>query len=148
MWRTPTENDFQSVISGPEDTTFRQKLLATDQTDPYAPILAQTTGLFRDAIRSNTSNRLDPDVTKLPEAAIFHMVVIMRQRLCGRFNVGEQTENRRDEYKEANKWLAGVAKGDIRVEDPGDTVVTQTPVLSPQVNESPRRDGWREQNGI
>ena len=148
MWRTPTEDDFLSAISATEDTTFRTKLLQGGQADPYGPILAQTTGIFRDAIRSHSANRLDPDASKLPEAAIFHLVVIMRQRLSTRFNVGEQTEARRDEYKEANKWLAGVAKGDIRVEEPGEAPSTQTPVLSPAVNESPRRDGWRHQDGI
>lgn len=148
MWRAPTEEDFLSVISATEDTAFRTKLLATGQGDPYAPILAQTTGLFRDAIRSHTANRLDPDAATLPEAAIFHLVVIMRHRLCGRFNVGEQTETRLLEYKEANAWLKGVAKGDIRVEEPGEAPATQTPVLSPAVNQSPRRDGWRNQDGI
>lgn len=148
MWRAPTEDDFLSTVSSAEDNTFRTKLLQPGQADPYQSILAQGTGLFRDAIRSHSANRLDPDATTLPEAAIFHMVVIMRQRLCGRFNVGEQTEARRDEFKAANKWLADVAKGDIRVEEPGETPATQTPVLSPAVNESPRRDGWREQDGI
>jgi hypothetical protein len=148
MWRAPTEDDFLSAISSAEDTTFRTRLTHPGQDDPYASILAQGTGLFRDAIRSHPANRLDAEANTLPEAAIFHMVVIMRQRLCGRFNVGEQTETRRDEFKEATKWLAAVAKGDIRVEEPGENPPTQTPTLSPAVNESPRRDGWRHQDGI
>lgn len=148
MWRAPVIDDLRSAISSTEETTFRQKLLAEGQSDPFVQIFGPVTGLIRDAIRSHPGNNLNPDPATLPEGAIFHFVVIVRQRLCGRFNSGEQTETRRDEYKEATNWLRLVAKGDVAVEQAADETATSTPTLSPAVNESPRREGWRHQDGI
>lgn len=148
MWRAITDDDLRSCISSAEETAFRTKLLAEGQSDPFAQIFQQFTGTFRDAIRTYPTNKLDPDPSFLPEGAITHAVILIRQRLCGRFNVGEQTETRRDEFKEASIYLKGVAKGEPLVEQASATPDVQTPILSPAVNESPRRDGWRTQDGI
>ncbi|MEO5914860.1 MAG: hypothetical protein ABIS50_11545 [Luteolibacter sp.] len=148
MWRQITEDDLRSCINSAEEAAFRTKLLAEGQNDPFAQVFQQFTGTFRDAIRSHSANKLDPDPATLPEGAITQAVILIRQRLCGRFNVGEQTETRRDEFKEASAYLKGIAKGDPLVEQPSAEEITQTPVLAPAVNESPRRDGWRNQDGI
>lgn len=126
---------------------LRTKLKAEGQADPYGPIIDQVTRLFRDAVRSG-GNELDPDPDTLPEGAIFHAVVIARQRLCGRFNVGEQTEDRRMEYRAAEAYRKALASGDERTETPGNPTATAKPIASPAVNESPRRDGWRDQDGV
>jgi hypothetical protein len=147
MWRAITEDDLRSCLAGPEDTAFRTRLLADGQTDPYGPIIGQVTRSFRDAIRSG-GNELDADPDTLPEGAIFHAVVIARQRLCGRFNVGEQTETRKEEYRAATAYLNRLAEGRERPESPGAPTATNQAMAGPAVNESPRRDGWRDQDGI
>ena len=146
-WRAIEDNDLQSAISSAEETAFRTKLLAAGQGDPFAAIFGQVTRNFRDAIRSG-GNELDPDPARLPDGAIFHAVVIIRQRLCGRFNVGEQTETRRDEYKAATAYLKDLAAGGIRLESPNEPAATAKPLAAPAVNASPRRDGWRDQDGV
>lgn len=147
MWRAITEDDLRSAISESEDRTFRTKLLAEGQTDPFEQIFGQLTRNFRDAIRGNAENTLHEDPTFLPEGAIFHAVAIIRHRLCGRFNVGEQSETRRDEYKEAVAYLKALPTGPA-VESPETTEQTKTPLPAPAINESPRRHGWRDQDGI
>jgi hypothetical protein len=147
MWRAIEDEDLRSAISSKEEETFRNRLTAEGQGDPFVAIFGQVTRNFRDAIRSG-GNELDPDPANLPDGAIFHAVVIIRQRLCGRFNVGEQTETRRDEYKAASDYLKALAAGDIRPEAPGNETATTQPLPAPAVNASPRRDGWRDQDGI
>lgn len=149
MWRAITENDLQSSISSDEDRTFRTKLLATGQGDPYQAIFRQVTLNFREAIRSNPANQLDEDPETLPEAAIFHAVAIIRHRLCSRFNISQASEDRLKEYAAANKYLTDIARKDgLAVEQPGASESTKSPVPPMAVNESPRRDGWRNQDGI
>ena len=147
MWRSLTDDDLRSAISAAEEASFRTKLLGEGQADPFAVIFAQVTKNFRDAIRANPANELDPDEATLPEGAIFHAVAIVRHRLCGRFNAGEQTETRRDEYKEATAWLKAVPSGPP-VEPPGTATAVKKNLPAPAVNQSPRRDGWRDQDGI
>lgn len=148
-WRTINDDDIRSAISEPEDTLFRTRLLAEGQTDPYTAISAQVTSLFRDAIRSNASNKLDPDPATLPEAAIFHATAIIRQRLMTRFSSGVEDETRAAEARAARDYLAAVAKGGCpTVENPDNAAQTKQAVPSPAVNESPRREGWRNQDGI
>ncbi len=149
-WRPITDDDLQSAINSFEDEGFRTKLLAEGQTDPYAKIFGQVTVMFRDAIRSCARNILDPDPTTLPEGAIFHAVAIIRHRLITRFDIGEVTQARLDEHKAAEKYYAGLPSCSPLVEIPegagGETA--KPPLASPAVNQSPRRDGWRNQDGI
>lgn len=149
-WRAITENDIRSGLNSTEDVVFRENLLASGQTDPFAQISAQVTSLFRDAIRANPSNELDGDATTLPESAIFHAVAIIRQRLAARFSGAmEEDKTRGEEAKAARDYLKAVAvKGSPTVELPGATGQTKQPLPSPAINESPRRDGWRNQDGI
>lgn len=149
MWRAPDESDVQSSMTGDEFTTLRTKLLSSGQTDPFAATLAQATLRFREAIRSNPANALDPDPTTLPEAAIFEMVAIIRHRLCTRFNASVPSEARMEEYKTAQQYLRDVAKPNgISVEQPGSSESAKNPLPPMAVNQSPRRDGWRNQDGI
>lgn len=147
MWRPLTDDDIRSAITSAEDTAFRTKLITDGQSDPYAQICGQITGLFRDAIRGNAANELDPEVSHLPEGAIFHAVAVIRQRLCTRFGIGEQTEARTDEYKAAMDYLKGLPSGPT-VEKPSNSEEIRQPIGSPGVNQSPRREGWRNQDGI
>jgi hypothetical protein len=148
-WRAPTEEDLQSCISADEDRLWRTKLLATAQGDPYASIISQVTLNFREAIRTNPSNTLDEDPATLPEGAIFHAMAIVRHRLSSRFNSTAPSEARMEEWKAAQSYLRDVAKANgLAIEQPGDVESAKQPIPPMAVNESPRRDGWRNQDGI
>lgn len=148
MWRKITEDDLLSAISAAEDAGIRRKLVTDNQTDPLQQIIAQQTLTFREAIRSFSGNQLAADPATLPEAAIFHAVAIIRHRLIGRLGVSEMTEDRKLEYRAANKYLEGLTRGEPRVEDPNQGETAKPAVAPLAVNQSPRRDGWRDQNGI
>lgn len=149
MWRQPNESDIQSSMSGDEFRTLRGKLLADGQTDPFAAVLSQVTYVFREAIRSNPANVLDVDPATLPEAAIFHAVAIVRHRLSTRFNVTVPSEARMEDFKAAQSYLRDVAKPNgLAVEQAGASESAKQPVPPMAINESPRRDGWRDQDGI
>ena len=149
-WRAITDDDIRSSMNGPEDETYRNQLLTAGQSDPYAQISGQVTSLFRDAIRANPANTLDPDPATLPESAIFHATAVIRQRLMTRFpGIATEYENRKEEAKAAREYLTRVAmKGSPTVENPDNAAETKQSIPSPAINESPRRDGWRNQDGI
>lgn len=136
-------------MTSEEFSTLKTKLVAAGQTDPFAAILGQVTYMFREAIRSNSANVLDADPDTLPEAAIFHAVAIVRHRLSSRFNSSAPSDARMEEYKAAQAYLRDVAKPNgIAVEQAGSSESAKQPVPPMAVSESPRRDGWREQDGI
>lgn len=149
-WRAITDDDLRSAITAPEDISFRERLMVDGQSDPYRQIFAQVTGVFRDAIRSNPANELSPDPLHLPESAIFHAVALIRLRLTTRFSESsDEDPARADEVKGARQFLRDVAKpGAPTVSAPSDSNQTRQPTLSPAVNQSPRRSGWRNQDGI
>lgn len=149
MWREPNESDIQSAMTSEEFGTLRGKLIAAGQTDPFAAILGQVTYMFREAIRSNPANTLDETPSTLPEAAIFHAVAIIRHRLLSRFNTSLPSDARMEEFKAAQAYLREVAKPNgLAVEQAGAAESAKQPVPPMAVNESPRRDGWRDQDGV
>lgn len=119
-----TEDDVQAIMAGPEDTAYREQLLATGQPDPLPRIITQVTTLVRNAIRSCAKNTLHADPTYIPEGAIFYASAIARYRLLGRFAIGEQDQPgdaRTREYREALDWLKMVRKCEELVEQPEGT---------------------------
>lgn len=148
MWRAITEDDVRSAITDNEDNALRTKLTSTGQTDPLVEIIAQMTSTFRDAVRSSGKNRLTPDETLVPEGAIFYLVPLIRQRLLGRFGIGEVTEDRMAEYKAGETYMSDVRRGLALVENPfaGEDAPQVIPPLS--ISEPDRRFRWRDQDGI
>ena len=69
MWRAITEDDIRAAWTAPEDEAYRSRLLSGGQADPLPVIIAQVTLQVRNAIRSCSRNRLDPDSTTLPDLA-------------------------------------------------------------------------------
>jgi hypothetical protein len=147
-WRAITEDDIRSAMSGPEDTAYRSKLLASGQSDPLVEIIAQVTLEFREAIRTCAANRLHEDGDFLPGASIRHAVAIIRHRLLTRFDVGAVGEARLMEYREATRYLDAVAACKRAVEQPDGTEDARQPLPSPVVNANPRRFRWDNQDGI
>lgn len=146
-WRSISEDDVWSSLSGPEDSALRERLLVSGQTDPLVTIIGQVTRQFRNAIRSFSANTLHEDQNFLPEGAIFHAVAVIRYRLLSRFAVGKDDqpgESRRDEYKEGIAWLNLVRSGDELIEPPdgtgSETGGSQIEVLSDNDREMTRQN--------
>jgi phage gp36-like protein len=120
-WRAITEDDIRAAITAPEDEAYRAQLLTSGQTDPLETIKAQVTLQVRESIRSCAKNKLHANATFIPEGAIFNAVAIIRHRLLTRFAIGEQDqpgESRRDEYREALRWLERVESCKVAIENP------------------------------
>lgn len=131
MWRTITEDDLRSSINRYEDAAIRAAALSEGQADPFTTVKTQITDLFRNAIRGGAGGRLDPDITTLPPAAIFHAVAKIRYRLLTRFAAELIDDDRRAENKEAESWLKEVRRGLEKIEQPGDDPATPT---APSIN--------------
>jgi hypothetical protein len=147
-WRTITEDDLRAAMNSPEDQAARSKYLAANQTDPFCQTRDQVTADFREAIRSAPGNSLSIDEMLLPESAIRHAVIIIRHGLLSRFGM-EISAGRMKEWDSAQDYLKKVESGARKVvhadslspaDKPATTVVA--------VNQSPRRQGWRNQDGI
>lgn len=147
-WRAITQDDVRAIMNSAEDQAARAKYLASGQGDPFLELSAQVTADIREAIRSNPENTLPEDETLLPAASIRYAAVIIRHALLSRFGVSI-SDGRMREWDAAAKYLEKLENGTRKVSAPGTaTDATRPPVPSPAVNQSPRREGWREQNGI
>jgi hypothetical protein len=147
-WRAIIEADLLGAINEAENLGYRSNFATTDAEDPLPAIVSSVTLEVREAIRSCGRNRLAPDPATIPEGAISHAIALIRHRLLTRFDVGDISEARLMEYREAKSYLRDVAACRRAVEQPDATEDTRPPIPSPHVNQSPRRDGWRDQDGI
>jgi hypothetical protein len=148
MWKQITEDAVRAVMNSAEDNAARAKYLSAGQSDPLCEVRDQVVADFREAIRSNAENTLSEDEALLPPSAIGHAVVIIRHKLLGRFGM-TITDGRMEEYRTAQKYLAKLESGERKVSLPGAaSPAEKTQLPGPMVNQSPRRDGWRDQDGI
>ena len=61
-------------LNNAEQVAYREALLRTGETDRLAEIITAAVDKVRGAIRSNRSNRLDPDATLIPASAAAYAV--------------------------------------------------------------------------
>lgn len=149
MWRAITDDDLLTGMNSYELEAFRNKAIADGQADPVPLLIAQTTMDVREAIRSCRDNSLSPDATLIPEGAIRHAVALIRHRLQTRFpDQAEAAEDRRLEYREANKYLEAVASCSRSVERYGEAPDAQAPQIGPRVDGRDRRFTRADQDGI
>lgn len=148
-WRAITEDDLFSGMNKQEISAVRTKALADGQSDPVAEVIAQVTMSIRESIRSCKDNRLHPDATYLPEAAILHAVPIIRHRLGTRFGgLIKGGEDRLEEYRRANRYLDQVAACAQAVERYGADEDAPAPQPAPKVKGRTRHFGRCDQDGI
>ena len=122
-WVTPTSNDVLTCLAGPELIAYQTAAKAVGQTDPLPEILANVVDEARGYIAAGSGNKLDVDGT-IPGVALAHVLAIIRFRLITRLPIAVK-EDRREAYRDAIKFLQGVASGDIRIEDPATGVMTR-----------------------
>lgn len=146
-WIAITEDIARSAFNSVEDSSARLKFVAAGQSDPLIEVIRQVTMQFREAIRSNPSNRLDPDPTTLPEASLIHACAMIRHRLLTRFGIS-MDEPRLMEFRSAEAYLKAVAKGEHAVENA--FAEESSPQSMPPVGINSRRqtNAWRDQDGI
>lgn len=148
-WRAITEDDLFSGMNKQEIAAVRTKALTDGQSDPIEEVVAQVTMAIRESIRSCKDNRLHPDETYLPEAAILHAVPIIRHRLLTRFGgLIKGGEDRLEEYRRANRYLDQVASCAQAVERYGDEEAAAAPQPAPRVKGRLRYFGRCDQDGI
>jgi hypothetical protein len=148
-WRAITEDDYLGSVNSAEDTTIRAGMLAVAQGDPFLTNTQLVTGYFRNAIRSGPGNKLSPDETTLPEAAIFHAVAMLRYRLMTRFAAELVTDDHRTGKKDAEIWLKEVRRGFEKIEQPDDEPgETHSSQIEVSENVPPREWTRRQQRGL
>jgi hypothetical protein len=149
MWRAITTDDLYSGMNEREITAVRTTALNDGQSDPVVEVISQVTLTIREAIRSCKDNRLSPDSTEVPEAAILHAVPIIRHRLGTRFGgLIKNGEDRLEEYREANRYLKAVASCAHAVERWGDDEDAPAPKPGPTIQARSRRFTRDDQEGI
>lgn len=149
MWRELVEADLLTGITKPELIAIKSKLLADGQANPIPIVISQVTAEFREAIRSCATNQLSLNAAYLPESSIRHAVAIIRHRLMSRFSDDHDAgEDRRMEYREANRYLISVAECKLSVERDG--VIPDTPLQlnKPLIKPSARVMSRQDQDGI
>ncbi len=146
-WRKITEADVTSSLNDAENSGYRHLPHGTNTPDPLPDLISQVTMQMREAIRTCGRNRLAEDPEALPEAAIGHAVALIRHRLLGRFDA-PMSEGRLLEYREAQNYIRAIAACERAVELPDGSEADRPKMAPPAINQSPRRDGWRNQDGI
>lgn len=148
-WRAITTDDVFAGLTDPEVSAIQGKLLVSGQSDPVAEVIEQVTMECREAIRSCQDNVLHPTENYLPTSAIRHACAIIRYTLCTRFSlVLEVSEERKEEKKEAERYLDKVASCDRAVERYGAGEDDQKPTAGPAISSRGRIFTRSTEDGI
>ncbi|AHF94603.1 hypothetical protein OPIT5_29290 [Opitutaceae bacterium TAV5] len=117
-WRTITEDDLRTVLTGTEIDSVRTVALEDGAGDPVPGTLANVVQTVRGYIAGCSRNTLGPAGT-LPEQLVGDAMVIARHRLLTRFpEVGLLSDGRVNEYNQAMTAMRDVAACRISVEAP------------------------------
>ncbi|HRQ89184.1 MAG TPA: DUF1320 family protein [Bacteroidia bacterium] len=146
-WIELTPDDVRDNMNATELTAYRTKLAGPGTPDPLPGIIAQVVYQIRGAVRSCGKNRLHETATLIPRSAEHHAVVLVLYRLANRFRL-DVTEDRRAEWREANRWLRDVAACQYDIEPPTDEADAAGPVNGPNICRPNRTMSRRDQEGI
>lgn len=126
MWRKPTEEDLQSVLSQKEVEAFRKS--ADFTADPVPLQMANTVEFVRGRIRA-AGVRLSREDGTLPASLIVPAMCYLRFNYLTRIGL-KVSEDRRKAYEDALAVFADVAAGRMAVE-PADGDEADDSPLSP-----------------
>ncbi len=115
-WRTITESDLLSALSGAEVEAFRRS--ADFETDPVERQIADAAEYVRGLIRSGGAAKLSSTEGALPPALIPATVDYLRYRLLTRHNI-VVNESRTKAYEDALELFEKVRSGDYVPEGDG-----------------------------
>lgn len=131
--------------------TEQQPLENIDKTDPGTPlarIIAQVVAEFRTAIKTNPSNRLDPDPTTIPlscvSAAVSRVVWFFVGRAPGTARVIAE-DPRYQAWLKSEELLDAIRTRKAPVESPDDEVITGSAAAKTVITSESRmsRDSFR-----
>lgn len=136
-WKTLSEEQVRTRLSGPELAALRTAALAAGQEDPLPEVIAQVTGEVRGYVAACSANRLGPAGTIPPQLESAALALI-RYRLAGRLPVRTlMTDDRRTEREAAERLLRDVAACKFAVEAPADAGPEKLPSPRPSIRPKP-----------
>lgn len=131
-WITVTVSDLEDRKMAPLLSAMQSAALGEEQDDPTPRLVVSVRDEIRRKIASWPGNRLDDDVTKLPDSLkdLWSDLVIFK--LKGRLEI-ELTEDERSERRNHWQTLRDIVAGKEKVEQP-DTPVESTAQGGPTVD--------------
>jgi len=145
-WIAPAESDVLTVLSETELATYRAAALASGQTDPLAPTLAQVVDLVRGYVGAYRPNTLGEPGT-IPQKLLATALDLVAVRLPQRVGVSPK-EVRQQAAAQAVRLLERVAAGEFNIEEPDEATPEITAAPSPTITANHRRFSWREEEGV
>lgn len=148
-WVSITIDDIEDSKVAKLVTALRTRALADDQDDPTPELTQRVVDEVRRKIASNTSNRLDEDVTTVPKGLKSMVTELVYFKLKGRLNkslTSDEKEDKRQYERELNR----IAEGKDVVEQPDTPVEAEieSPAPSPSVGKRTKRYDRNSQDGI
>lgn len=149
-WRTLTESDLLTRLSGAELAGFRAAALGESQEDPVEYILEQVTDLVRGYIAGNRNNTLGTAGTlpaKLIGPAVDLALMEVMKRAAG--IVIDPAGARAEAAKAAERLLVRVADGKFAIEEPEEAATDDVaPAPSPSFSGRTGSFSRANQDGI
>src|SRR6202012_4290312 len=139
----PAESDVLTVLSEAELATYRAAALASGQSDPLAPTLAQVVDLVRGYVGAYKSNTLGAAGT-IPQKLLAPALDLVAVRLPQRVGVSPK-DVRQSAATAAIKLLEQVAAGVFNIEEPDITSDETTEAPRPTIEARRRLFSRREE---
>lgn len=139
--------DIEDNLNSTEMNAYRTAKQKPGAADPLPGIIDQVVYQIRGAVRSCRSNRLHENPVLIPRSAEHHATVLVLYRLANRFRL-DVTDDRRAEWREANRWLRDVAACDFDIEPPTEETDAPGPVNGPNVGRPSLTMTRKQQEGI
>ena len=135
-----------TVLSEAELATYRAAALASGQSDPLAPTLAQVVDLVRGYVGAFRPNTLGLPGT-IPQKLLAPALDVVAVRLPQRVGVSPK-EVRQTAAASAVRLLERVAAGEFNIEEPDEATPEITSAPTPTITSHHRRFSWREEEGL
>jgi len=146
MWISPAESDVLTVLSETELATYRAAALASGQTDPLAPTLAQVVDLVRGYVGAYRPNTLGLPGT-IPQKLLAPALDLVAVRLPQRVGVPPK-DVRLLASGRAVRLLEQVAAGTFNIEEPDSPTLETTSAPRPSIEARHRHFTQRKEEGV
>ena len=146
MWISPAESDVLTVLSETELATYRAAALASGQTDPLAPTLAQVVDLVRGYVGAYRPNTLGLPGT-IPQKLLAPALDLVAVRLPQRVGVPPK-DVRLLASGRAVRLLEQVAAGTFNIEEPDSPTLETTAAPRPSIEARHRHFTRHSEEGV
>jgi len=121
-WIALTRTNVLSALNSAEEEAYNAAV--TGDIDPAEEILLTAVREARGHIADNPQNQLAIGDT-IPERIEHHVLAIVRFRMMTRLDISV-SEDRRQEYRDARRFLERVSEGKVAIEKPAGAVDQET----------------------